>query len=403
MASSLSLVPRESSRIEDSLKALGMNFSLDPVVVEALIKTGISNFEEFRFFFDSEGAVEPWLSKLSLGDGKMLQVSRLRRAWHAITLYFRQMEQDRSKVASDDLDSMLGETELRDTKVSFWRRYRQRFPPEVHPSDSTLSRVSREMSKRMLCVFSIWKVKSLQFQLMTTQKKRKLGDNLFTEEVEEEEPSARDTEAYLDKLQTLMVAYAMAGVGPLPAPGPGFDPKEELTLGADSTRFAQVPLDIAMQYFYRAKRATAALPPGKRLAWLQTRDAEERAEWTARFRESSQSLGVIIKEVYQARDAHWLPPTPAEPASTAPGKSAPPAAAPAASKFALGKSIQGKQVARVLRDGTLLCQAFQEGSCKSKGGKCKLGQHRCGHVTKKERVCGAPNHGAAACRNTPKA
>ena len=52
MASSLSLVPRESSKIEDSLKALGTNFSLDPVVVDALIKTGISNFEEFRFFFD---------------------------------------------------------------------------------------------------------------------------------------------------------------------------------------------------------------------------------------------------------------------------------------------------------------------------------------------------------------
>ena len=113
----------------------------------------------------------------------------------------------------------------------------------------TLSRVSREMSKRMLCVFSIWKVKSLQFQLMTTQKKRKLGDNLFTEEAEEEEPSARDTEPYLDKLQTLMFAYAMAGVGPLPMPGPGFDPKDELTLGADSTLYAQVPLDVATQYY----------------------------------------------------------------------------------------------------------------------------------------------------------
>lgn len=141
-------------------------------MVDALIKTGISNFEEFRFFFDSEAAVEPWLSKLFLEDGKMLQVSRLTRAWRAITLYFRQMEQDRSKVPAEDLDSMLGETKLRDTKVSFWRRYRQgsrrtpAFPCE-----------HRETSKRMLCVFSIWKVKSLQFQIMTTQKERKLGDN----------------------------------------------------------------------------------------------------------------------------------------------------------------------------------------------------------------------------------
>ena len=253
------------------------------------------------------------------------------------------------------------------------------------------------MSKRMLCVFSIWKVKSLQFELMTTQKKRKLGDNLFTEEAEEEEPSARDTEAYLDKLQTLMLAYAMAG------PTDARSWLRPLTLGADSALYAQVPLDVAMQYYFRAKRATYALPPGKRLAWLQTRDSDERTEWTARFRESSHSLGATIKEVYTARDAHWLPPTPAEPALSTPVKSAPPQATTGASKFALGKSIQGKQVARVLHDGTLLCQAFQEGSCKSKGGKCKLGQHRCGHVTKKERVCGAPNHGAAACRNTPKA
>ena len=217
-----------------------------------------------------------------------------------------------------------------------------------------------------------------------------------TEEAEEEEPSARDTEAYLDKLQTLTLAYAMAGVGPLPTPGPGFDPKDELTLGADSTLYAQVPLDVAMRPCSTTSGPSDLCrpPPGKRLAWLQTRDSEERAaEWTARFRESSHSLGAIIKEVYTARDAHWLPPTPVEPTLSTPVKSTPP----------LGKPLQGKQVARVLRDGTLLCQAFQEGSRKSKGGKCKLGQHRCGHVTKKERVCGAPNHGAAACRNTPKA
>ena len=91
-----------------------------------------------------------------------------------------------------------------------------RFAPEMYPSDATLSRISRELSKRMLCVFSVWKVKSLQFQLVTTSKKRKLSDNLFTEELQEEEPVVQDWENYLDRPQILLLAYALAGVHPLP-------------------------------------------------------------------------------------------------------------------------------------------------------------------------------------------
>ncbi|CAE7301108.1 unnamed protein product [Symbiodinium sp. KB8] len=87
---------------------------------------------------------------------------------------------------------------------------------EVHPADSLLSRVSRELSKRMLCVFAFWKVCSLYFQLTTVQRKRKLGDNLYTEEIETEGSISKDVETYLDKLYTLLLAYAMAGVHPLP-------------------------------------------------------------------------------------------------------------------------------------------------------------------------------------------
>ena len=82
----------------------------------------------------------------------MIQVARLRRAWSAVSLYFKQCDTDRSKVSATDLDSLLGDSELRDVKVAFWTRYRVRLPPELYPSDATVSRVSREMSKRLLCV-----------------------------------------------------------------------------------------------------------------------------------------------------------------------------------------------------------------------------------------------------------
>lgn len=72
-------------------------------------------------------------------------------------------------------------------------------------------------------------------------------------------------------------------------------------------KFVQAPLDVMLAYFYRAKRTTSLLPAAKRLQWLMMRDSEERAEWVARFRESSATLGQVVKEVFVARDAHWIP------------------------------------------------------------------------------------------------
>ena len=139
-----------------------------------------------------------------------------------------------------DLDSLLDDSELRSAKQRFWSRYRLRFPTEMYPSDATVSRVSRELTKRMLCVTSVWKVKALQWQLLTTNKKRKLRDGLFTEEPEAEEPCAHTSEAYLDRLMTLMVVYAPAGTAVVAgAPARA----EEDQLGADATKFVEVPLD----------------------------------------------------------------------------------------------------------------------------------------------------------------
>ena len=118
---------------------------------------------------------------------------------------------------------MLGDSELRDAKTCFWQRYRMRFPSEVHPSDAVLSRVSRELSKRMLCVYDVWRVRSLQHQLTTVRKKRKLGDNLYTDEADTEDVGPKDCDSYLDKLYTLLVAYALAGSSALA----GVDPTKD--------------------------------------------------------------------------------------------------------------------------------------------------------------------------------
>ena len=180
-----------------------------------------------------------------------------------------------------------------------------RFPPEIHPADTTISRVAREMQKRMLCVYNIWRVKTLQFQLTTSQKKRKLSEGLFLEDGNDEEVVTHDVDNYLDRLFTLMLAYAMAGCsGVTGAP----DAAQELNLGADTVKFVNVPMDIVYKYYFRAKRSVAGLPTSQRMQWLQAKDVEERSEWVSKFRESTMSLGQVISEIYTSRDAHWSAP-----------------------------------------------------------------------------------------------
>jgi len=246
------------------------------------------------------------------------------------------------------------------------------------------------------------KVRSLHFQLTTVQRKRKLGENLYTEEVETEEAVSRDVDTYLDKLYTLLLAYSMAGVHPLP----GVDMSKEACLSASSVEFVGVPLDVASSYFFRAKRCITSLPPSRRLQWLQTKDVEERSEWVTRFRESTLPLGLIIKQVMESRDAHWVvhaaafPVGQGETQATA-GTAAPPGAqAPQVSHCKEGPSVNGKRVAAVLKDGTRLCQDFQTGKCNNP--RCGKGAHKCGVVVRAQRACGSPGHGAHQCREKTK-
>ena len=122
---SLRLVPSECTSIQETMETLALNFSIDSVVVKALLDTKIQNLEEFRFLFEDESKVDTFLAKIPLGEDRLIQGSRLRRAWTAVMLYYKTQDQDRSKISLSDLDTMLADSELRDVKSSFWVRYRR--------------------------------------------------------------------------------------------------------------------------------------------------------------------------------------------------------------------------------------------------------------------------------------
>ena len=111
-----------------------------------------------------------------------------------------------------ELDDLLEEGTLREVKVQFWKRYKVKYPVEVNPSDQLLSRCYREMEKRLLTVYDVWKVKTLRHQVMTTKKRKQVGTDLYMFEDEAEvKPEAHGVEKYLAMLHTYLLALSIAG------------------------------------------------------------------------------------------------------------------------------------------------------------------------------------------------
>ena len=106
------------------------------------------------------------------------------------------------------MDDMLEEGTLRDVKVQFWKRYKMKYPVEVTPSDQLLSRCYREMEKRLLTVYDVWKVKSLMHQVMTTRKRKQVGTDLYTFEDDVGEVTATHRgEKYLAMLHKYLFGF----------------------------------------------------------------------------------------------------------------------------------------------------------------------------------------------------
>jgi hypothetical protein len=298
---------------------------------------------------------------------------------------------------------------MREVKLHFWRRYKLRYPAEITPADTLVSRCHREMEKRLLTVFDIWSVKNMMHQVTSTRKRKRVGTDLYMMEEEAAIPLEHSTERYLDLLHTYLLAIAIAGTARHPQP-----PSEAEGFGTDSARYIVAPWDILEAYYFRAKRTMRDTPDGQSLNRLERLDVAERAAWVAKFREGAQTIGQVVQQVFRERDAHWEATAQESwPTSSALG---------AQVDFAIHQAdfdnrrsgdhggrkgnldLSGMHwltpgaVAEQLRDGTKLCEKFQEGQCRIRKIRCADGVHKCGKVTAKGRICAMPFHGAANCR-----
>ena len=231
-------------------------------------------------------------------DNKFLMKSRLRQAWLSLKQASEEQERIKRKgLDESDLDQLLTQPELDDMEARHWARYKMIWPPEIAPSDLLLSRLVRELGKRLLSVKEVLKVKTQAQQQRMSRKRTKMGDGIeliMGETMGEDSP--RDVHSYLAGLQTLMIAYSKAGCETRQG-AKQLEPK-----GTDSTRVVQCPLDVVMRYYYRVQ--DRAVKCGS-LEWILSRDEADRAVWVDKYRNGADTLGEVIAQVMVMREAMW--------------------------------------------------------------------------------------------------
>jgi hypothetical protein len=139
-------------------------------------------------------------------DAKPRQLARLRQAWEALRQAYAEQELVKKRGVEDtDLEGLLSSGILDDLNTRFWKRYHTRIATELEPSDFLISRLSKELAKRLLQVHPVYKVKTLTHQLRAERKRQKIGAGLefvHSEALAGDEPSHTVTN-YLNCLFTL--------------------------------------------------------------------------------------------------------------------------------------------------------------------------------------------------------
>jgi len=387
-----------SAEVKAQFDEIANRFGWEPVVKDWIISdTGLAarSIDDFLFAASKAEDLEA-IANQARAVNKLLATSRLRQAWTRLREDKADQDTIRKKgLLEVDLDEMIPRPELDNLNVMHYTRYKLTWPPERAPADTLVSRYSKEVDKRLLCLGDMWKVRTQSHQQRAKRKKQRVAEDveLLIGDPEDEDNQTQDLVLYLAGLETAMIALSIAGIKPASA-----TPPPDIR-GVDTVLIVQVPLDITMRYFYRAQQKVARMPPSEGLRWLQRKDEDERSIWVDRYRNGTKTLGAIILETMNQREAMWeaerVPKPIAPPKEPIPDKEPQETKRNSKTQRVKKKLGKPKTVAKVFRDGTKLCQAYQRGQCANS--QCKM-RHSCGAVTKSGRVCGG-QHPASQCRN----
>jgi hypothetical protein len=378
------VAPTAEGTPRDVFSKLATQFGLDTLIVDYFVDTlKLANLTDFLYLFSSEAEVDSIVTtKVKDLANRPLMTARVRQAWAGVKGAQAQAEVAKKRGAeAEDFDALLPQPDLDDLVKSFWQRYHLRFAPAVEPSDLLISRLNKELDKRLLTVRNVWQTRTMTHQLRTDRKRQKITDtiDLVEKESEADVQIHKTLATYLDLLHTLCIAYARAGIKAI-ARAAAETPTSE------PTDYVTAPLDLMLRYHHRAQVKVQLLPAGEALPWLQTRDEEERTLWVERYRGSDLTFGQVVKEVYQRREAVWDVPVQKQPKPA---------------EGSVKRVTSDPKSPRTTREAKEVCHKFNAGTCKEPCPANRL--HACSQLLRNGKPCGMRNHGAKDCRNTKKA
>ena len=302
--------PLRTGSKEVTFAALAATYGLTNEVTNLFLRSPMEILEDFRYYFTDEKEIDEFMTPAWKPEAEAppepeeepelaakithpthqgyltAQINRMKQAWQA-TRALSLRKEDLNAVASISSNAT-NQQALRRCKVLFWERYKMAFPPDAYPCDELLSLCHRDTRDRLLTIYEIRTVRTRSHQIKATQE----GPVTMR-------GSIHSIEDHMAKLHTYLLAIAIVGSDKVQ----GAPADEEF--GSDSTKFVKTPWDTLQAYYFRAARAIESVPKAFQLAWLETKDTEERAAWVARFRDGNETLGEVVKESMETRRAHW--------------------------------------------------------------------------------------------------
>ena len=402
-----------SSQVTTEFRAIEAKYGWDPAIVDWLLADlglGAKSVNDFVYALSTEDDAKSLIDSVSALDSskKMLMMSRVKQAWTKLRQQIKDEETLRVKGYDEtEMDTLLPQPALDSLQDVFYRRYRVSWPAHMMPSDQVLSRLSKELDKRALTVRDIWKVRSQAQQMKAQRKKQSLGAGIdILHAVAEDDKSGPQTlREYLDKLFTLMLAYAMVGAKGLKN-APDTEPR-----GSDTLKYVEVPLDMCLKHHARVCKFAYAVPYSVSLEMVVKREFGDREQWVDYFRTGDLTLGAVIQKVYEVRDATWQVPeefkrqpnTREKPLTKGRDterkrqrsrERTPPRKPEKRDEDRTPVKLSANDIADKMRNGDRLCREYQFGRCNAKN--CPKGKHVCARKQGKDRVCGGP-HPACKC------
>ena len=172
------------AKVAKEFQDLGDKFKWEKPLIDWMMDPdglGAVSLTDFVYALPNEEAAEAVVEAAGIQRKAkiMQQASRVRQAWLGLEKVIKEAETLKTRGLDDnDLDTILPQEQLDDLADKFFARHWLCYPSFVMPSEMVVSRIYKEITKKLLTFRDVWKIKNQGQLLKATRKKTVIADGL---------------------------------------------------------------------------------------------------------------------------------------------------------------------------------------------------------------------------------